>query len=87
MTIEMSSTENVQKPKEVSIAIFLLYAYSVISILIDLTVSIINGYSFSIRVLYPAVIFLVSVFLFLRFRMEKLGLEIYFSYSCSWALF
>jgi hypothetical protein len=63
MSIENSFTENVQKPKEVRIAIFLLYAYSVVSILIDSTLSIINGYFFSMNILYQVVIFLGSVFL------------------------
>ena len=63
MSIENSPTENVQMPKEVRIAIYLLYAYSVISILTDLSLSIIGG-NFSIgSFLFQVVIFIVSIFL------------------------
>ena len=63
MSIENSSTEIVQKPKQVRIAISLLYAYAVVSFLTDLTLSIING-NFSVGLLlYQVVIFLVSIFL------------------------
>jgi hypothetical protein len=63
MAHENFTTEGVQKPKQVSIAISLLYAYAVISILIDLTLAIIFGYFSIVPFLEKVIIFLVSVFL------------------------
>ena len=63
MTHENSAAKSVQKPTQVRIAILILYAYAVISILVDSTLSIING-KFSIGLfIIQAIIFLVSIFL------------------------
>lgn len=63
MSNESSIPENGQKPNQVRIAITLLFAYSVVSILTDLTLSIISGNFSAGSLLYQVVIFLASIFL------------------------
>ena len=58
-----STTANIQKPTQVKSAIFLLYVYAVIGILIDSTLSILReGFSIGSLVL-ATTFFLVNVFL------------------------
>ncbi len=62
MAHDNNIAESVQKPAQVRIAILLLYAYSVISLLVDLILTTING-RFSISlVVHQAIIFLISIF-------------------------
>jgi hypothetical protein len=62
MTDVNSIAATVQKPPQVKLAISLLYAYAVLSILIDLALSILNS-RFSIgSLLIQAAIFVVTIF-------------------------